>query len=84
MIDKDNADDIFQYTNFGEQDQIFETKNFKKVIEFKKNRHSLNSEFDKIKLILNLKAVEKELYVKLLLKKIEIAKEIFILEIEQG
>jgi len=54
------------------------------VIEFKKNRHSLSAKFERIKLILNLKAVDKVLFIKLLLKKIELAKEIFILEIEQG
>ena len=44
----------------------------------------MNAKFERIKLILNLKAVDKILFIKLLLKKIEIAKEIFILEIEQG
>ena len=40
--------------------------------------------FEKIKLVLNLKAADKILFIKLVLKKIELAKKLFVLEIEQG
>lgn len=54
------------------------------MIEYKKNKYIQNALFEKIKLVLNLKAVNKVLYIKLLLKKIDLAKSLFILEIEQG
>ena len=38
--------------------------------------------FEKIKLVLNLKAADKILFIKLVLKKIELAKKLFVLEIE--
>ena len=54
------------------------------MIEYKKQKYIQNALFEKIKLVLNLKAVDRILYIKLLLKKIELAKSLFILEIEQG
>lgn len=85
LIDKDKADELFMFNNFGESgQQLFQTKNYKKVIEYKKNKYITTAMFEKIKLVLNLKGVDRILYIKLLLKKIDLAKKLFILEIEQG
>ena len=85
LIDRDKADELFMFNDYGDDGQhIFQTKNYKKMIEYKKSKYIQNALFEKIKLVLNLKAVSKILYIKLLLKKIDLAKSLFILEIEQG
>ena len=49
-----------------------------------KNRQNLLHLYNKCKILINFKAIKQVLYIKAALMKIQVAKELFVLEIEQG
>ena len=56
----------------------------KKKLKYKYVKNNALSQMDRLKLILNIKAVKKELFAMVLLKVIELERKLFILEMEQG
>ena len=80
MIKKDNADDIFaQMTN--ENEETIGSLDYSKTIQLKQKRIKLNSHYSKINIILNMKLCNNYFQIMFMIKKIEIAKEIFLQEI---
>ena len=49
-----------------------------------KTRQSLMNLYSKCKILINFKAIKNELYIKAALMKLQVAKELFVLDIEQG
>jgi hypothetical protein len=62
---------------FGEQSR-------KRFVKYKNDRIETEEQVDKINLVLSLKAVQHEAYIKMILKRIELARKIFIMNIEIG
>ena len=83
MTDKNNCYDLFQNAIVGNR-RMFEEKPVIKMLRYKFDRRNLMNMYGKLRLIISLRAVEGELFILLLLQSIKLAKEIFVLEIEQG
>lgn len=63
---------------------MYEQRSIKKMVEFKIRRKMLDDQLMKLKLILSIGALQDVFYIKALLKKIKLSKELFVLELEQG
>lgn len=80
LLNKDTAFDIFQDLNFAQEKTI----DYSKLINYKNNRLYKSNQFNKIKILLNMRAVQHILFLKLAIAKIKIAKSLFVLDLEQG
>tara|TARA_B110000305_G_C19245035_1_gene541887 strand:+ start:489 stop:710 length:222 start_codon:yes stop_codon:yes gene_type:complete len=63
---------------------MFEAKTEKKFVQTKKNRVNKVICINKIKILQRMAAVEKIIFINCSLRKIQLAKEIFVIDIEQG
>ena len=84
---KDKAFDLFHMTDWGDgnaKEKKTENKSYKKIVTYKNARQSRITMISKIKLVCGLRAVRSLMFVRMTLKKIELAKELFVLEMEQG
>ena len=63
---------------------MYEKQSYTKILQYKYRREYLNNQCQKINLILSLNALNGLLYLKLLLKKFQMAKKLFVMDIEQG
>ena len=64
--------------------RMYEAKSQKKYLEIKLNKAQHNLNLRKIQVVVGLKCVQDMLLVRLLLQRIQIAKDLFLIEIEQG
>ena len=64
--------------------RMYEPKTIKKRLEFKFERNNRVDQYLKLKLVLSLGAVKGEFLIQIFLRIISLAKEIFVLNIEQG
>ena len=83
MVDKNRCYDIFQMAKVGNL-RMYEPKTIKKRLEFKFERNNRVDQYLRLKLVLSLGAVRGEFLIKIFLRIINLAKEIFVLNIEQG
>jgi hypothetical protein len=82
---KDNCLDIFRDVSSPDRNaEIFEQKNHKKFSEYKTNIIKNKLILNKITMFLSLKLLSGSLYLKTMIERIEIAKRVFISEIEKG
>ena len=63
---------------------MFEAKTEKKFVQTKKNRVNKVICLNKIKVLQRMTAIQKIIFINCSLKKIQLAKEIFVIDIEQG
>ena len=85
IINKNKTMDIFPPVKFDEEMNIInEGMDFNKLIRYKREKNRLLYDINKMKIILNIKAVQRSIYIKLLLYKIQLVKELFILDLETG
>ena len=75
--------DIFQNIKINGQ-KMFGDQTRKKFVKYKTQRIETEDQIEKINLILSLKAVQDEAYLKIVLQRIEFARKIFIMNIELG
>ena len=83
MTDKNSCMDMFKDVKIDDVG-LFEDKTFKNYLTFKMNNNYLLDQYEKLNLIINFRAVRGLTFLKLLLKRLEMAKELFVLNIEQG
>jgi len=77
--------DIFPPVKFDEDNNLVnEGMDYNKLIRYKRERNRLLYDINKLKILLNIKAVSRSIYIKILLYKIELVKELFIVELETG
>jgi hypothetical protein len=82
---KDKCLDIFRdFSSPDRNTEIFEQKNHKKFSEYKINIIKNKLILSKITTFLSLKLLSGSLYLKTMIERIEIAKRVFITEIEKG
>ena len=83
IVQKDQCLDIFKDAQDG-ADHPTKSMNHKQFMKYKFERKSRELVLNKLKIMINLKLVGGIIYVNSLLKKIELSKELLILEIQQG
>jgi hypothetical protein len=83
MTNKNSCIDMFKDVVVNDV-PLFDDKTFKNFLQYKMNNNFLLDQYEKLNLILNFRAVRGLTFLKLLLKRIEMAKEVFVLNIEQG
>lgn len=66
------------------QNEMGQDLDFTRLVSYKTKKLPKSEVYNNLKIIINLKMVNKNLFIKLALRKIKIAKEIFILDLEQG
>ena len=59
-------------------------KNVRKFLKYKYVKNNTRALYEKLNLLLSLKAIHGELFLLILIKKVELAKKIFVIEVEQG
>ena len=64
--------------------KIYETRSLKKSLQFKFNKNILNMQIVKLRLLTQIGVLDGIFLLNLLKRKINLAKEVFVLEIEQG
>lgn len=87
IADKENCLDIFRdvMTVLADKEQDGHSKtNERKFLKDKISRNSREKTIIKLNMVIKLRAINGIAYLRCLLRKIQIAKELFILEIEQG
>ena len=83
LMDKNNCYDLFQKAVVGGK-RFFEDKPIQKILEYKFNRRRLYDMYARCRFSVSMRSVDNELFVMLLLRSIELSREMFVLEIEQG
>ena len=83
MTDKNSCYDLFQYARVNGM-RIYEEKPVIKIMQYKFDMGLWSRLYIKIRLILSLRAVDGELFIMLLIWSIDVAKRLFVMEIEQG
>ena len=85
---KNKCIDIFRnavlYDKEGNPFKMYEVKSHKKFLEVKMQKAQISLNVRKIQIILGLKCAEGMLFIKVLLKKISLIKDLLVTEIEQG
>ena len=85
---KNKCIDIFRnavlYDKEGNPFKMYEVKSHKKFLEVKMQKAQLSLNIRKIQLVLGLNCAQGMMFVKVLLKKINLVKDLFLTEIEQG
>ena len=85
LLNKDNVIDIFKDVKGPKMNEDeFEQTDFDRFLKYKLLIKSSNMILQRIKLVLGLKLMGKMIFLKVLLKRIEIIKELFIADIELG
>lgn len=86
LVKKNKCSDIFKYTVIDSEKglRMFDDKSAKDFLRIKKSRVNKISVIHQLNIILGLKAVQKMAYVNFTLKKIELQKNLFLIDIEQG
>ena len=67
---------------FFELEKNVAKKNVKKYLKYKMVKNNANFLYSKLKMLLSLKCIHGELYLLVLLKSVELARELFVLEVE--
>mmetsp|Transcript_31393 Transcript_31393/g.48009 ORF Transcript_31393/g.48009 Transcript_31393/m.48009 type:complete len:123 (-) Transcript_31393:1419-1787(-) len=77
--------DIFPPVKFDDENTIVnEDLNYNKMIRYKRERNRLLYDINKLKIILNIRAIQRSLYIRILLYKIGLVRRLFILDLETG
>mmetsp|Transcript_2861 Transcript_2861/g.4446 ORF Transcript_2861/g.4446 Transcript_2861/m.4446 type:complete len:200 (-) Transcript_2861:1415-2014(-) len=85
IMNKNKVIDIFPPQKFDQkQDLVNENMNFNRIIRYKREKNRLLYEINKLKILINLKAIRRAIFIKVLLLKIDLIKQLFVLELEQG
>ena len=84
ILEKEQCLDIFKDAVVDKKTELFKDSNHQQFIKYKFKRKGREIQYNKIKLFMNMKLIGGIVYCKALLKRIQIAKELFVLEIEQG
>lgn len=83
LMCKTRATDLFlQMGNDGAAD-LLRTINYRDIVKYNQQKEKLVKLYSKLKVVINLKAVTGIMMLKALITKIKVAKQIFVLEIEQ-
>ena len=83
MFDKNKCWDIFQDAKT-DNIRLYQKKTIQKKIEFKFNLFRLQEIYLKLKLLISLKTMTGELYLLVALRCIRVARDIFLLRVEEG
>lgn len=83
MLNREKCFHIFQECKVGNI-LMYEQKSMKKELEYKFNTNYATEMKTKMTIITNLKAAKGSVYILILLKKIAMARDLFILKFEQG
>lgn len=75
-------EELFQTSGF--RDEVNKTKNISKVMRMKKEKNRLRYTISKFRLLIGFRAIKKTLLLKVLLMKLKLVKQLFVLELEQG
>ena len=78
LKNKQTSLDLFAENEMGQD------LDFAKLVAYKTKKLPKTEVYNNLKIIVNLKMVGKNLFIKLALRKIKLAKELFILDLEQG
>ena len=79
MMNKNKVADVFF-----ELETNVAKKNVRKFLKYKYVKNNTRTLYEKLNLLLSLKAIHGELFLLILIKKVELAKKIFVIEVEQG
>lgn len=82
-VEKQTCIDMFQNVQVNDMD-MYQQKNKQQVHRYKIRRTFLMKQYMKIRLILSLRMLKGLFFIETLLTKIKLAKQIFVLDIEQG
>ena len=66
------------------ENEMGQDLDFTKLVAYKTTKLPKTEVYNNLKIMMNLKMVDKALFIKLALHKIKLAKELFILDLEQG
>ena len=84
MFDKNKCWDIFQDAKIDNDLRIYEEKTIENKIAYKFKLSQRQDAYLKLKLLMSLRAIKGELYLQVALRCIRLAKEIFMIEVEEG
>ena len=82
ITSKDNVIDIFKNFNLDKKQEMFEQKNYDKFLSYKMKMKSLVIEYNRLNLYQGLRLVTGQVLLQCILKRIEISKQLFIMELE--
>lgn len=88
LFRKDKCKDIFEdaavVTKLGNELRLYEAKDIQKKMYFRFKESAKQDLYLKLKLLLSMKAINGELFLQVILRCIQLQKEIFLLEVEEG
>ena len=82
-MDKSRCFDIFYETNI-DGTPMYEQDSHERKLKYKFNRNNMQSELNTLKLLKSIGAFKGHFYVKALLRRIHLSKQLLIIELEQG
>ena len=84
MIDKTTSMDVFRDVKIDGKPLYENSLDMHQLVKQKMEKNILTSTYRKFKLILGMKILQGSLYLKVMLKLIEVAKKLFVYDMEQG
>ena len=83
MMIKEKCIDIFKHAKLDNDTRIQEKLSEKKYLELKLSKHKMNYQVNKLRMIMKFQLLKGEYFLQLMLKKIKVATQLFVIEIEQ-